>query len=42
MAVKNFPAYRMQLFQYLKAGLGMSELNTSNLWMGEDPQAHDA
>jgi len=42
VAMKNFPAYRMQLFQYLKGGLGMSELNTSNLWMGEDPQAHDA
>ena len=40
MAVKNFPAYRMQLFQYLKAGLGMSDLQTSNLWMGMDaPQA---
>jgi len=36
MAVKNFPAYRMQLFQYLKAGLGMTDLKTSNLWMGMD------
>ncbi len=42
VAVKNFPAYRMQLFQYLKAWLGMTELNTSNLWMWEDPQAHEA
>jgi len=36
IAVKNFPAYRMQLFQYLKAGLWISELKTSNLWMGKD------
>ena len=29
-------AYRMQLFLYLKS-CGRSELNTSNLWSGEDP-----
>ena len=34
--LKNYPAYRMQLFNYLKAGLGMSELNTMNVWMGVD------
>jgi hypothetical protein len=31
--LKNYPAYRMQLFHYLKDGLGMTELNTMNLWM---------
>ena len=36
IAIKNFPAYRMQLFQYLKAGLGMHDLKTSNLWMWQD------
>ena len=34
---KNYPAYRMQLFHYMKDGLGMKDLNTSNLWMGQDP-----
>ena len=34
--LKNYPAYRMQLFHYLKDGLGMTELNTMNLWMGVD------
>lgn len=34
--LKNYPAYRMQLFHYLKSGLGMTELNTMNLWMGMD------
>lgn len=36
IAIKNFPAYRMQLFQYLKAGLGIHDLKTENLWMGKD------
>jgi len=36
IAFKNYPAYRMQLFQYLKNGLGKSELVTSNLWMGKN------
>lgn len=36
MALKNFPAYRMQLFQYLKVGLGLKDLKTSNLWMWKD------
>lgn len=30
-------AYKMQIFLYLKA-LGLSELNTSNLWAGMDSQ----
>ena len=30
-------AYKMQLFLYLKAA-GRTELNSSNLWMGVDPQ----
>lgn len=34
--VKNYTAYRMQLFQYLKWWLGMSDLDTSNLWLGVD------
>jgi hypothetical protein len=33
---KNFPAYRMQLFQYLKSGCGMEHLETFNLWLGQD------
>ena len=33
---KNYAAYRMQLFLYMKNGLGMTELNTKNLWMGHD------
>ena len=31
------PAYRMQLFLYLKAS-GAPELSTSNLWGGRDPE----
>lgn len=30
---KNYAAYRMQLFHYMKDGLDMNHLNTSNLWM---------
>ena len=30
---KNYAAYRMQLFHYMKDGLEMTHLNTSNLWM---------
>jgi hypothetical protein len=32
---KNFTAYRMQFFLYLKDA-GAHELKTSNLWMGMD------
>jgi hypothetical protein len=32
---KNFTAYRMQFFCYLKDA-GAHDLNTSNLWMGKD------
>jgi len=39
VGIKNFPAYRMQLFMYLKGWLGMTELNTSNLWMGMDSES---
>ncbi len=35
--LKQYTAYRMQLFQYLKAGLHMYHLNTSNVWMWQDP-----
>jgi hypothetical protein len=31
----HYSAYRMQLFQYLKAS-GREELNTMNLWVGRD------
>ena len=33
---KNYAAYRMQLFHYMKDGLGMTDLKTSNLWMWMD------
>ncbi len=33
---KNYPAYRMQLFHYMKNGLWMSDLNTMNLWVWMD------
>jgi len=36
---KNFSAYRMQLFQYLKAWCGMEHLDTHNLWLGKDKPA---
>ena len=36
MVLQQYPAYRMQLFQYLKSGLGMTKLNTMNVWMGAD------
>lgn len=34
--LRQYPAYKMQLFQYLKSGLGMHELGTLNVWMGQD------
>lgn len=34
---KYLPAYKMQLFLNLKAS-GRAELNSSNLWRGEDPK----
>lgn len=36
MVFRQYPVYRMQLFNYLKSGLGMKELNTMNLWMGQN------
>ena len=39
IALKNFPAYRMQLFMYLKVGLKLSELNSANLRQGVDMQS---
>gem|GEM_PF-6330962 len=36
--LKNYPAYRMQLFMYLKSGLEMYDLNSTNLWIGKDPE----
>lgn len=35
--MKYLPAYKMQLFLNLKAS-GRAELNSSNLWRGEDPK----
>ncbi len=35
--LKNFVAYKMQLFLYVKAS-GNHSVNTSNLWRGVDPQ----
>jgi len=35
LVLLHYPAYRMQLFLYLKAG-GREELNTMNLWVGMD------
>ena len=35
LVLLHFPAYRMQLFLYLKA-CGREELNTMNLWVGRD------
>jgi hypothetical protein len=35
LVLSHYVAYRMQLFQYLKAS-GQTELNTMNLWMGID------
>ncbi len=37
MVLKTLPAYRMQLFLYLKSA-GRPELNSANLWVGMDPQ----
>lgn len=34
--LRQYPAYRMQLFQYLKSGLEIESLHTLNLWMGQD------
>ncbi len=34
---KNYTAYRMQLFLYMKWGLWMTNLNTTNLWGWMDP-----
>ena len=36
VALKNYPAYRMQLFLYLKNGLGMTALSSANLRQGVD------
>lgn len=35
LVLTHYPAYRMQLFLYLKAS-GREELNTMNLWVGMD------
>jgi hypothetical protein len=35
MVVKTIPAYKMQLFLYIKAS-GNESINTSNVWMGKD------
>jgi len=35
---KNYSAYRMQLFHYMKDGLDMKHLNTANLRQGRDAQ----
>jgi len=37
MVLKTLPAYRMQLFLYLKSA-GKPELNSANLWVGVDTQ----
>lgn len=38
LVLLHYPAYRMQLFLYLKA-CGREELNTMNLWVGMDGPA---
>ena len=34
--MKNYAAYGMQLFMYMKSGLEMHDLNSNNLWMAKD------
>ena len=36
MSLKFISAYKLQLFVYLKAA-GLSDLNTMNAWLGQDP-----